>query len=388
MSGLLAIAIMMAAAIRWWGRGVGVAAGWVLLAMPLWNLGSHFNSLDIGVSAALTVALGCFLIAQHPQAGAVSRRRWMLAVWAAMGVAVLTKGLMGLVLPGLVLVVYTLWSRDWALWARMHIGLGLLVFAGVTVPWFALVTARNPEFAHFFFIHEHFQRYTSTVHQRHEPWWFFIPLMVAGFLPWSGLWRGLVACVREAPRATSVFQPERLLAAWVVAIFVFFSASGSKLPGYILPVMPALAVLGALALERLTDRSLVRHLWGCWLWRWRSRRPRRWSGAWARHHPTAAVRPVCGLARGGGRGGVGRHGGVAWACAARAAPSRRGCVCDGLARCHDAGHRGTRHRGAKCLGGGAGACGARGARARHATLWRAPARSHAAVLPRASAHDG
>ncbi len=261
-SGLLAIAIMMAAAARWWGRGVGVAAGWVLLAMPLWNLGSHFNSLDIGVSAALTVALGCFLIAQHPQAGAISRRRWMLAVWAAMGVAVLTKGLMGLVLPGLVLVVYTLWSRDWALWARMHIGLGLVVFAGVTVPWFALVTARNPEFAHFFFIHEHFQRYTSTVHQRHEPWWFFIPLMVAGFLPWSGLRRGLTACVREAPRATSVFQPERLLAAWVVAIFVFFSASGSKLPGYILPVMPALAVLGALALERLTDRSLVRHLWG------------------------------------------------------------------------------------------------------------------------------
>jgi 4-amino-4-deoxy-L-arabinose transferase-like glycosyltransferase len=261
-SGLLAIAIMMAAAARWWGRAVGVATGWVLVAMPLWNLGSHFNSLDIGVSAALNVALGCFLIAQHPQAGAGSRRRWMLAVWAAMGVAVLTKGLMGLVLPGLVLVVYTLWSRDWALWARMHIGQGLAVFAAVTVPWFALVMMRNPEFAHFFFIHEHFQRYTSTVHQRHEPWWFFIPLMVAGFLPWSGLWRGLVGRVREAPRATSVFQPERLLATWVLAIFVFFSASGSKLPGYILPVMPALAVLGALALERLTDRGLVRHLWG------------------------------------------------------------------------------------------------------------------------------
>ncbi len=262
LGGLFTIAIMMAAAARWWGRGVGVSAGWVLVAMPLWNLGAHFNSLDTGVSAALTVALGCFLLAQHPQAGAVSRRRWMLAVWAAMGIAVLTKGLIGLVLPGLVLVVYTLWSRDWALWARMHIGLGLAVFATVTVPWFALVAMRNPEFAHFFFVHEHFQRYTSTVHQRHEPWWFFSPLMVAGFLPWSGLWRGLVRRVREAPRATSVFQPERLLAAWVVAIFVFFSASGSKLPGYILPVMPALAVLGALALERLTERSLVRHLWG------------------------------------------------------------------------------------------------------------------------------
>jgi len=260
-SGLLAVGIMMVAAARWWGRAAGIASGWVLLAMPLWNLGSHFNSLDIGVSAALNLALGCFLMAQHPQADVRSRRRWMLAVWAAMGVAVLTKGLMGLVLPGLVLVVYTLWSRDWALWKRMHIGLGLLVFAAVTVPWFALVMARNPEFAHFFFIHEHFQRYTSTVHQRHEPWWFFIPLMVAGFLPWSGLWWGLIRRVRVAPSTPSVFQPERLLATWVLAIFVFFSASGSKLPGYILPVMPALAVLGALALERATDRNLARHLW-------------------------------------------------------------------------------------------------------------------------------
>lgn len=261
LSGLLVIGVMMVAAARWWGRAAGIASGWVLLAMPLWNLGSHFNSLDIGVSAALNLALGCFLLAQHPQADARSRRRWMLAVWAAMGVAVLTKGLMGLVLPGLVLVVYTLWSRDWALWKRMQIGLGLLVFAAVTVPWFALVMARNPEFAHFFFIHEHFQRYTSTVHQRHEPWWFFIPLMVAGFLPWSGFWWGLVQRVRKAPSQASVFQPERLLATWVFAIFVFFSASGSKLPGYILPVMPALAVLGALALERACHRSLLRHLW-------------------------------------------------------------------------------------------------------------------------------
>jgi len=260
LSGMIAVGAMMVAAARWWGSRVGWATGCVLLAMPLWNLGAHFNSLDIGVSAALSVALAAFLIAQHPSASLDSRRRWMLAVWAAMGVAVLTKGLIGVVLPGLVLVVYTLWSRDWSLWARMHIGLGLVVFGLVTVPWFALVSARNPEFAHFFFIHEHFQRYTSTVHRRHEPWWFFIPLIAAGFLPWSGLWWGLVRRVRESVRETSVLQPERLLAAWVLAIFLFFSASGSKLPGYILPVMPALAVLGALALDRLTDRSLLRHL--------------------------------------------------------------------------------------------------------------------------------
>jgi len=260
-SGLLAVAMMMIAAARWWGRTAAAFTGWVLLAMPLWNMGAHFNSLDMAVSAALAGALSCFLIAQHPQASRASRQRWMLGVWAAMGVAVLSKGLIGLVLPGLVLVVYTLWSRDWALWRRMHFGSGLLVFSVVTVPWFYLVIARNPEFAHFFFIHEHFERYTSTVHRRHEPWWFFLPLVVAGFLPWSGLWAGLVRRVRETPRQASVFQPERLLATWVLSILVFFSASGSKLPGYILPIMPALALLGALALTRVRERGLVRQLW-------------------------------------------------------------------------------------------------------------------------------
>ena len=260
LSGVIAIAVMMVAAARWWGSRAGWVTGGVLIAMPLWNLGAHFNSLDIGVSAALAVALGAFLIAQHPEATRAARRRWMWAVWAAMGVAVLTKGLIGLVLPGLVLVVYTVWTRQWPLWTRMHIGGGLVVFALVTVPWFAVVSARNPEFAHFFFIHEHFQRYTSTVHQRHEPWWFFIPLLVAGFLPWSGLWWRIVRGVREAAQAPGAFQPERWLVAWVVAIVVFFSASGSKLPGYILPVMPALAVLGATALARVSDRALARQL--------------------------------------------------------------------------------------------------------------------------------
>ena len=260
-SGLAAVALMMLAATRVWSARVGLATGWVLLAMPLWNLGAHFNSLDIGVSAALAAVLACCLIAQQPQARVETRRRWMLGCWAAMGVAVLSKGLIGIVLPGLVLVVYTLWSRDWAIWLRMHLASGMAVFALVTVPWFALIAARNPEFAHFFFIHEHFERYTSTVHQRHEPWWFFIPLLLAGFLPWSGLWWGLVRRIREAPRTVSRFQPERMLATWVMAIFAFFSASGSKLPGYLLPVMPALAVLGALALDRLAERRFARHLW-------------------------------------------------------------------------------------------------------------------------------
>ncbi len=119
----------------------------------------------MGVSGAMAGVLAGTLIAQHPQADGVTRRRWMLFAWGAMGVAVLTKGLMGIVLPGLALVVYSLWARDGRIWRQLHIVPGLLLLLAITVPWFWLVSMRNPEFPHFFFVHEHFERYTSGVHR-------------------------------------------------------------------------------------------------------------------------------------------------------------------------------------------------------------------------------
>ena len=253
LSGAIGLAMTAWAARRWYGPRVGMLTALVLLAAPTWNLGGHFNSLDMGVSAALACVLAAVLVAQHPQASARSRRSWMLAAWAAMGVAVLTKGLIGIALPGLVLVVYTLLVRDWALWRRLHIAAGTALMLAITAPWFVLVSIRNPEFAQFFFIHEHWQRYTSSVHRRTGALWFFVPQLLLGFLPWIGLAPSLVAQVRR-PASANGFRPTVLLAVWAGAIFVFFSLSSSKLPGYIIPVFPALAVLAALALERIEPR--------------------------------------------------------------------------------------------------------------------------------------
>jgi 4-amino-4-deoxy-L-arabinose transferase-like glycosyltransferase len=77
------------------------------------------------------------------------------------------------VLPGAVLVIYTLLTRDWALWARLHMGKGLILFFAITAPWFILIALKNPEHPHFFFIHEHFQRFTSGVHNRGGAWYYF-----------------------------------------------------------------------------------------------------------------------------------------------------------------------------------------------------------------------
>jgi 4-amino-4-deoxy-L-arabinose transferase-like glycosyltransferase len=257
--GAAGLAITAFAAARWYGKRVGMLTGLVLLAAPAWNIGGHFSSLDMALSAALAGVLAGVLIAQHPSATPATRRNWMLAAWVAMAIAVLTKGLVGIALPGLVLVLYSALARDFAIWRRLHIGVGLLVMLAIAAPWFVLVSERNPEFASFFFIHEHLQRYLSPVHHREGAWWYFLPQFLIGFLPWLGLSWPIVKVVRSEPAAPG-FRPVLLLAVWAAAIFVFFSASSSKLPGYILPIYPALAILAALALDRLAPAQWRRHV--------------------------------------------------------------------------------------------------------------------------------
>ncbi len=259
LSGAAGMLVTAMAARRWYGPRVGWLSVLVLLASPSWNFAAHFNALDMSVSALLAGVLAGVLMAQHPHATSAQRRRWMWFAWGAMGLAVLTKGLMGIVLPGLVLIVYTLLARDWALWRRLHLASGALLMLLIVVPWFTLVSLRNPDFAHFFFIHEHWERYTSNVHHRAGPVWYFVPQLLVGFLPWLGLVPRTVRVVRQEP-AGGGFRPKLLLAVWAIAIFAFFSASGSKLPGYIVPIFPALAVLLALALDGLEASAWKRHV--------------------------------------------------------------------------------------------------------------------------------
>ncbi len=256
LAGLLGIGAMALAARRWYGNRIALLCALVLVATPTWVFASHFNSLDITVSAAMACALAALLIAQHPDADARTRWRWMAACWIAMGAAILAKGLIGLALPGLVLVIYTAVSRDLRLWTRLHVCSGLVLMLAVTAPWFLLISSRNPAFAEFFFIHEHWTRFTSNEHHRAGPLWYFVPLLVAGFLPWTVIAPRLVRVVADEPRGG--FRPLLMCAVWSIAIFVFFSVSGSKLPGYIVPVFPALALITAVALERIDARGLMR----------------------------------------------------------------------------------------------------------------------------------
>lgn len=258
LTGALSILTIFIATHRLWGRTTAIVSA-LVLASSLWFMaGAHVLTVDMGVTAFMSLTLSAFLLAQHDQASPVHRRRWMWLVWASMGLAVLSKGLIGVVLPGAILMLYVLWQRDWKRLRQLEITVGLLIFLAITLPWFIAVSVKNPEFAQFFFIHEHFQRYSSDISQRVQPWWYFIPQLLVGTLPWVSL---LPGALRMASVCTpGHFQPQRLLLLWAGFIFIFFSASGSKLPLYILPVFPALAPLLALYALQLRPPTLIRHL--------------------------------------------------------------------------------------------------------------------------------
>ena len=241
---------------RLFGEQTGWNAALVLASSLLYVLIGHVNTLDMGVSFLLSAAVCAFCLAQSDATDARKLRRWMLAAWAALALAVLSKGLIGLVLPGGALVLYILIERDWRLAGRLHLVSGLSLFLLITVPWFVAVSLANPEFAHFFFIHEHFERFLTKAHGRYQAPYYFIPVLLAGMLPWTvTLVDALARAWKREPEKN--FQVQRFLLLWVAVVFLFFSASSSKLVSYILPMFPALALLTGARLSQLGARALA-----------------------------------------------------------------------------------------------------------------------------------
>jgi len=259
------LALVFAWVQRLYGAESALTAVAALGVSPFFLVIGHLNLLDGAFTFWLSTAVLAFTLAQVAPPGAAAERRWMLAAWALAALAVLSKGIVVGVLAGGALVLYTLIERDLQPWRRLHAAAGLALFALIAVPWFLLVSLRNPSFPGFFFVHEHFARFLTTVHQRVEPWWFFLPLLLAAVLPWlvpvaravHAAWfdPGLLAAA--APGAGTRFKPLRFLLIYAAVILVFFSLSGSKLAPYILPMVPVLAALTGAYLK--DPARLARH---------------------------------------------------------------------------------------------------------------------------------
>ena len=252
LTALAGIALMGFLASRLWDRDAGWRAAAVLCGMFMFVVLGQLMTLDMSLTFWMSASLAGFLLAQQAD---LKQRRWMLLAWVAAALGVLTKGLVAAAIPAAVLCVYSLWSRDYSPWRKLHASLGLPVFLIITVPWHWLAAMRLDDFLQFFFVHEHFARYLTPIAERQEPWWFFGWIFLAGTVPWTlpalrvviGGWRANGSTVASdsttGARSPGAFRPTLFLWIWVIFVCVFFSLSDSKLMPYILPAMPALAVL-------------------------------------------------------------------------------------------------------------------------------------------------
>lgn len=260
LTGFAGVVIAGWAGARLFGPAAGFNAAVVLAGSLLYAGIGHVNTLDMGVTFWLTCALIGFMLAQGPGVPAEQARRWMLASWTAIGFGFLSKGLIALLLPAMTLAIYVALERDFALPRRLHAGIGSLVFLAIALPWVIAVSIANPEFPRFFFVHEHFARFLTQEHHREGAWWYFIPILIAGSLPWTTMLGHAALRAWRADATEPRFKVRRFLLIYACTVFVFFSVSGSKLPSYILPLFPATALLLGDWLNHVEGRRLSRFI--------------------------------------------------------------------------------------------------------------------------------
>jgi len=186
----------------------------------------------VAVLSCITIALAAFYFGFHAR-----HRGAYLVFFFAMGMATLAKGILGAVLPCGVVAVFVAWTRQWRVLREMRPVRGAALYLAIVLPWFALVERRIPEFLHYFVVDQHIARYLGHAGEHPAPFWFFVPVIAFGFFPW----------IVYLPAAASYLRARAELSAflwsWFAVIFLFFSMSGEKLMGYVLPSYPPLAIM-------------------------------------------------------------------------------------------------------------------------------------------------
>ncbi|WP_054697326.1 phospholipid carrier-dependent glycosyltransferase [Desulfosarcina cetonica] len=204
-----------------------------------------FGVLDSLFSMFLTLAMFAFFQGYQTRRGG-HRRGWLLLAGALIGAAFLTKGFIAFVVPGLILAAFAFWEGRLATLLRTS-WLPVLSALAVILPWGVAIYRREGDFWPYFIWVEHIQRFLHPGRGQHpEAFWFFVPVFVAGMLPWSVVAPAAVLGLRNRWGDSRI----RFLTCWLIGTFLFFSASSGKLVTYILPCFPPAAALMAMGLWR------------------------------------------------------------------------------------------------------------------------------------------
>jgi 4-amino-4-deoxy-L-arabinose transferase-like glycosyltransferase len=229
-------------------HSLGLVSSLALATCGLFIGYARAATTDMVMAATMAVAfLSAFLFS------ATGRQRHWILCWAAVGAAVLAKGLVAIVFAVAILVIYFFIASELKSvgWRRWIIGLG--VMTAVAALWYGPVTARHGwEFINKFIIEHHFERYLTERHAHPQPVYYYLLVAPAGLLPWSFFLIPAIGRIRRLrPRESGRSRLAAFAWVWAGVMLIFFSFSGSKLPGYILPAVPALVIIVGLEIERV-----------------------------------------------------------------------------------------------------------------------------------------
>jgi len=237
----------------WWGLRIGGPifggiAGFVLLTSTLFLLRARFNDPEPLLAFLITLALFAFYAGYHSR---FSKKAW-LVMYVAMGLATMTKGPMGFALPGLVILTYLVSRKDLKAIGQMKVGIGLLLFAGVTLPWFLAVPLIFGKSPHIVLYGEILQTVLGAGGRR-DPWYFYIGGLFFGSFPWSLFLPGLFLVWRQRlPRDEKPADGLHFATIWAGVIFVILSLTSKKRVYYGLHLLPPAALL-------------IAYIWQCFL---------------------------------------------------------------------------------------------------------------------------
>ncbi|HHQ14195.1 MAG TPA: phospholipid carrier-dependent glycosyltransferase, partial [Chromatiales bacterium] len=228
-------------------------AAFIYLTSLLVFVVDTFNVLDPELTLWLTLTIGfCYRASteqrKRPQTG------WLAAAGITAGLAFLTKGPLGFVIPGIVMLPYLLWRRQASLLPRF-IAIPAATSLLLVGPWAVLIQLQEPDFWHYFIWNENLRRFGSETVSRAEPAWFFLALLPLMILPWTFLVPAAMAGLKREPTRDSVVA---FLLFWFVIPFCFYSVARAKLVTYILPCLPPLAMLLAIGLQKAVECRVER----------------------------------------------------------------------------------------------------------------------------------
>ncbi len=223
---------------RLFGRACGRLAMIVVATSPLLFAYGRAATMDALVAAFMTGASGLFILSNLGIAGPSA----VPAAWALMAIAVLAKGPIGILIPLGVGAISGLAAGRLRL-SRLVSPLGIILALAIAGPWFAAIYRdQGFHFIEVFILNHNLDRFTSTIHNHPGPIYYYLPVLLLGVFPWSGLLAPAIAGLGAVER-----RPLLAILAWILVPFALFSLAGSKLPGYIVPCLPPMAILIALS---------------------------------------------------------------------------------------------------------------------------------------------